>query len=253
MRFHVPVALAAALALVSSGAWAQAPADEFTPDQMAIACAPPPALGQPGPDALRVIGSQDPNPRSLFGRPERLVLNGGSAKGVQLGQQFFIRRLVRFGAGYRDNLPHLVHTAGWGRVVAVNDTTAIIGVDHACSDILQGDYVEAFEAPPLDTEAAAAPVAGQPDFSSLGRVLFGDDQHASVGAGQYILIDRGTEQGVAPGSQFAIYRDLHVSGVPLAAVGEATAVTIGARLALVRVTSTRDAVLSGDLAVPRTK
>lgn len=251
MRPHGTLVIAAALALVSSSAFAQTAADSLTPAQIAVACSPPPALGIMPVDGLRIVGSQDAAARSLFGTGDLLVVNGGTPKGLQPGQRYFLRRPVRFGDTHRGDLPSIVHTSGWVRVVAVNETTAIVAVDHVCSDILNGDYLEVFEPPTVPENADASDATGAPDFSSLGRILFSDDQHSTVGSGQYMLIDRGSEHGVAPGSRFAIYRDLHVRGVPLSAVGEATAVSIGKRLALVHITTARDAITSGDIVVPR--
>ena len=39
-----------------------------------------------------MVGSQDSTPRFLFGDRDLLVIGGGTGAGVQLGQQFFIRR-----------------------------------------------------------------------------------------------------------------------------------------------------------------
>ncbi len=251
MRPQGTLVITAALALVSLSAFAQTPADSLTPPQIAVACSPPPALELMAIDGLQIIGSQDAAFRSLFGAGDLLVVNGGTPKGLQLGQRYFLRRPIAFGDAHRGRVPTIVHTAGWVRVVALNETTAIAMVEHACSDILAGDYLEPFQAPTVPESASARDAPGEPDFSSLGRILFGDDQRSTVGAGQYMLIDRGSQQGVVPGARFAIYRDVHVDGVPLTAVGEATAVSIGKRLALVHITSARDAIISGDIVVPR--
>jgi hypothetical protein len=53
------------------------------------------------------------------------------------------------------------------------------------------------------------------------------------------------------GSHFAIYRDREVTGLPLTPIGEATAVSVGPTLAVVRITQARDAVLTRDVVVPR--
>jgi len=65
-----------------------------------------------------------------------------------------------------------------------------------------------------------------------------------------MLIDRGADQGVAPGARFAVYRDVH-AGVPLSSVGEAVVVSIGKTMSLARITRSRDAIVSGDYVVAR--
>jgi len=247
------VVLAAACALVASGAAAQTP-DTLTPVQIAVACAPPPVLATVPAEASRVIGSQDPVKRSLFGTPEVLVIGGGMNHGLSLGQEYFIRRVVKGAETYRDNLPHQVHTIGWGRVVAVNETTTIVSVDHACADILVGDFLEAFQMPSLpDGDVTAVDTTREPDFTSFGRVLYGADEKRSSGAGEFVLIDRGMDKSVALGEHYAIYRDVKVTGAPLTSVGEGTVVSLGPKMALVRINRARDAVFTGDLAVPRSK
>ena len=240
------------LTLAVSTAHAQIPADSLTLPQTLVACAPPPTTSRGTPsDALRVIGAQDTVPRSLFGPRDLLVINGGTAKGAQLGQQYFVRRRVGFGMVYGDRSPHTVRTAGWIRIVAANDTTAIAIVDHSCDGIVSGDYLDPFVAPAVPAGIDRPDTAGALDFSSLGRVIFGDEERTSGASGDYMLIDRGADRGVVPGSRFAIYRDLGVAGLPLASIGEAAVVATGPTMALVRINVARDAVRSGDFVVPR--
>ncbi len=248
-RIFVVTAL---LALAASAARAQAPADSLTPLQLSVACALPPATSTgPPADAFRVIGTQDTVPRALFGERDLLVLNGGSTKGVQLGQQFFIRRREGFGLAYANRSPHAVRTAGWIRVVAVNETTAIATVEHGCGAIMEGDYLDPFVAPSVPPGSDRADMSGTPDFEALGRVLFGDQERRAGATGEYMMIDQGTDQGVSPGAHFAVYRDLGPSGFPLASIGELTVVSTGQTLAVARITRARDAVQSGDFVVPR--
>ena len=205
-------------------------------------------------DATRVIGSQDAQSHNLFGMPDQLVVNGGTERGLRLGQRYFLRRLARTAENYRDKLPHQVRTSGWVRVVAVNATTTIVNVEHACGDILVGDYLDVFEMRPLpDADITSVDTTGEPDFAAFGRVLYGSEERRSGGAGEFMLIDRGSNHSVALGSHFAIYRDIRVTGAPLASVGEATVVSIGPTMALVRINRARDAIFTGDYVVPRSK
>src|SRR5437660_7668671 len=132
--------------------------------ETAVACAPPPTTEAP-PNPLRIIGAQDTSPRALFTQRDLLVIGGGTSEGLQLGQEFFVRRPNRFGS--RADRPWQgVRTLGWIRVVAVNETTAIAAVDHGCSGISQGDYLELFATPVVPAEAEQDMVAGDPDFGA---------------------------------------------------------------------------------------
>ena len=109
--------------------------------RLATACAPRAGVGVGPAGALRIIGSQDTVPRSLFGAADLLIVGGGTSSGVRLGQQFFVRRSMNLRYRSADG-PHAVDTVGWIRIAAVNQTTAIALVDAACDGIMIGDYLE---------------------------------------------------------------------------------------------------------------
>ena len=215
----------------------------LSPLETAAACAPPPTSDNAPDNALRIIGSQDAVPRSLFGNRDLLVLGGGTAAGVQLGQQYFIRRTIHFGPSQRGRG---AKTLGWVRVVAVNESTAIATVDHVCGGIVRTDYLAPFVAPVLPPDADRDATPGEPDFTTLGHIVVGNEDRTTVGAGDFVLIDWGSQQGLTAGARFAIYRDVGVDGLPLASVGEGVVISTGSAMALTRITRTRDAVFSGD-------
>jgi len=222
---------------------AQAGGDSLSPLAVAVACAPPPSFDDIPANAPRVVGSQDSTPRALFGNRDLLVVSGGTAAGVQLGQQFFVRRQNTSGGRWAQRG---AMTLGWLRVVAVNETNAVGLVDHVCNGIVVGDYLEPFAAPELSAVFDKNDAPGEPDFAMLGRIVAGSENRESVGAGDLVLIDWGQNQGLTPGARFSIYRDMGVSGLPLASVGEGVVVSTGSTMALTRVTRARDVVYSGD-------
>ena len=258
--------LVAATALVTMAllvAQVEAADQQFSPLELALACAPPPFAYAPT-AALHVLGGQDPVPRTLFSQPDLLVIDAGTGNGVRLGQQYFARRPAVLGSGYLSAGAQSGHTAGWIRIVAADETTALATVEYTCDAVEQGDYLEPFVPPLLPPGVDRDDTSGRTDFTSAGRVLSGDRQRVSAGGGDFMLIDRGANQGVTPGDRFAIYRDPRARSAmyvqspkgrpqPLAGVGEAIAVTTGPMLSLVRITTARDAVLSGDIIVPRRK
>jgi len=242
-----------ALAVLASRAPAvdaQVPGDSLTPIQAAVACAAPPFLASPRPAVLRVIGSQDTVARSVFGKSDLLVISGGTKAGVLLGQRFFVRRPVPFGTNSPSE-DHSIHTSGWIRVVAVNDTTSIAAVEFTCSEISQDDYLEPFVVPLVPDDAVRNDASGELNFAVLGHVMYRTDELNAAGTGDFILIDRGSDLDTALGTRFAVYRDLQVGGLPLASVGEGIIVSVGKRMSVMRITAARDAVQSGDFVVPR--
>src|SRR5439155_16690899 len=139
----------------------------------------------------------------------------------------------------------------WIRIVAVNESTGIALVEHACGGIMADDYLEPFVAPTIPAGADRDDASGEPDFKALGRVLAGNGDRSAAGPGDFMLIDRGTANGVVPGARFAVYRDVNAAGMPLAAIGEIVVISTGPDTALTRITRARDAVLSGDYVARR--
>jgi hypothetical protein len=239
----VTVSIAAATA-----AHAQTAERPLTALEIAVACAPPTSLDIPA-GVPHVAGAQDTVSRSLFERRDLLVLEGGSGTGMQLGQKYFIRRPL-YTEGDRRHA-RAIATLGWLSVVAVNETTALGSMDHMCGDVARGDYLEPYAVPSVPAGADRDETTGELDFSTLGRVLAGTENHSAVGVGSLLMIDRGEEQGLQPGARFAVYRDLRTGGVPLASVGEGVVLSIGKTMSLARITKSRDAVVPGDYVVPR--
>src|SRR5207247_7928458 len=94
----------------------------FTPLELAVACAPPPAFGTPT-GVPHVIGVQDTVPRRLFGSRDLLVVDAGTGAGIQLGQEFFVRRPSRFGMGVAGRQRGATRL-GWTRGGGVKASTA---------------------------------------------------------------------------------------------------------------------------------
>lgn len=240
-----PVVLSA---LVASPAMA---ADRLSPIQIAAACAPLPANALPD-DALRIIGVQDTVARTVYGRGDLVVIGAGLGRGLQLDQQHYVRREPLTAARHEGvSGTRGANTAGWVRIVAVNETTAIALVEFACDGLMIGDLLQPYADPVVPPDADRTDTTGEPDFAAAGRVLFGDNERATVAVGDFLVSDLGEPDRTAPGGRLAIYRDLGVEGVPLAAIGEAIVVSVLSDFSIIRVTRSRGDVIAGDLLVPR--
>ena len=203
-------------------------AQDASPALLAQAnCAPVPGSASPPAGVPRIVGGQTQEARTIFGPHDLLVVGGGTAQGVQLGQQFFVRRAHDAGIQKSTGV-HAVNTVGGIRIVAVNNSTAIASVDFACEalavdDFLRGHHVE----PILPPNAAHTDTSGELDFAAPGHVLFASDDRVTDGVGGFMVADIGGNKGATAGARFAVYRNLGIAGVPLAAVGEAIVVSAG--------------------------
>jgi hypothetical protein len=249
MRHRVGL-VALAVVMFVSFAQAQTQTPEMSGAQLAQACAPPPTVSVTPASSVHLVGGQDTVDRWLYGTGELVVLSGGADAGLSIDQRYFLRRPVLFG-GYGVDMSKVLtmaQTSGWVRIVAVNSGTAIARVEMACTGVLAGDYIEPFAEPePVDEHAAV----GEADFSSLGRVLFGQRESWIGGPGDFMMIDRGRNQGATPGARFAIYRNLRVPGLPLVSVGEGIVVSASEGRAMMKILSSRSAVESGDFVARR--
>jgi len=246
-----PVRFVSSLVLVSAvlpGVVSAQPAErKLSPLEVQVACGPPTSLDVPS-EPLRIAGSQDPEARFVFGTTELLVVDGGSAKGVQLGQQYTIRHARESLATHR---VVSIQTTGWLSIVSVNEHTAIAKVDHFCDAIASGDYLEPFVAPSIAAGTDRDLTTGELDFSALGRILTGPEDTNTGAAGVLMLVDPGNIESLQPGARFAVYRDPHTAGLPLANVGEGVVLSVGKTMLLTKITRSRDAIVSGDYVVAR--
>ena len=212
---------------------------------------------------LRVLGSQDTIIKHLLGPGDTLVISAGSNAGLQPGQRFFVRRLIRtFGNSKGPDAQHpiSVHTAGWVQILGVDTAVSTATIEHACDGILLDDYLEPFSEP---TIAAHPTTGGTPQYGNMGHILTSDEAFQDVASvGQLINIDRGSDAGVVLGQRYVVFRDkrkmrnespeyskafaLNTGQIPLVEVGEVMVVAIGPGYATVQVVKAKDAITLGD-------
>jgi hypothetical protein len=248
-RRVLSVLLGAGTMLVAAGLPALAqrgPAPTTTalpPEVVALACAPTityelPAVG------LRVSGGQESVVRTVHAPGDLVTINAGTRSGITVGQEFYTRRVLASGVEHiGHNNPATIRTSGWIRVWAVDEEMSLATISHACDAIGVDDYLEPFAAPSVP---AASTVTGPPERGNYGFVLSGQDRRTQFGAGDYLLIDRGSNQGVVPGARFVVYHDKKVSGNFLFQIAEAVAVDVKPDTATLHVMSAIDAISEGD-------
>lgn len=210
-----------------------------------LSCSDLPTYSEPKPEhRLASAHEADGKMRRQFAVPDTLMIPGGTGAGLQVGQQFFVRRLLLSPNHEKPStrLPGTVHTAGWITIVGSDNFAALARIDHACDGFLKGDYLEPFAATALPT-AVATP--GDTNFDDMGKLLFGNDGRRSFANGDLIVINRGSTHGITAGARLGVYRDVK-SGGPLVPVGQAIVLTVGADTATVIADRVRDSLTAGD-------
>jgi hypothetical protein len=248
---RVRVVFTAIAVMAAAPAWAQSTVTlasrTIMPAHVMCADLLLPALPTP---TRRIAGAHSPEVRLAMNRGDLAVLPRLPEDGYAVGQRYLVQRMP---SGERANLPKEggyvpIRTLGWLTVTAVDDNNAMGLIDYACDAIEPDDFLVAYVEPVLPSPDPAMPA---PDFTERVQILPGEDGKQMFGAGDMFSIARGTDDGVAVGARYAIYRDRR-DGKPLVHVGEAIAADPSAstaKLILTRMLS--DAVEVSDIAVPR--
>ena len=218
------------------------------PEVLSLACNP--SLVHETPlTPLRLSGSQESAVRTTFAPGDLVTINAGTDNGIEVGQEFFTRRLVPLQRRpiSRDN-PATIQTTGWIRVYAVDKEMSLATVSFACDSLQLNDYLEPFVVPTVPTISTDKP---KPQRDNYARVVIGNENRASFGRGDAFIVDQGSDHGIMVGAQFVVYRDKREAGNFLFELGEAVAVDVRPESSTLRATLSRDAFTVGDLVALR--
>jgi hypothetical protein len=221
-----------------------APAGTSLPAEViSLACAPRLTYEAPA-VSLRITGGQESMPRESHAPGDLVTINAGTRDGITVGQEFYTRRVLASGEVRvsRTN-PATIRTTGWIRVWAVDEEMSLATITHSCDAVALGDYLEPFMLP---TIPAISKLTGPPERGNYGIVLSGQDRRTQFGSGDYLLINRGSSQGVTAGARFVVYHDKKTPGNFLFQIAEAVAVDVKADTATLHVLNAIDAISAGD-------
>lgn len=198
---------------------------------------------------LRVSGSQESFVRTTFAPGDLITINAGTDNGIEVGQEFFTRRLIPIQRRpiSRDN-PATIRTSGWIRVYAVDKEMSLATVTFACDSLQLNDYLEPFVVPTIPTISTDKP---KPQRDNYAHVVIGNENRASFGRGDAFVVDQGSDHGITVGAQFVVYRDKREAGNFLFELGEAVAIDVRPESSTLRATLSRDAFTVGDLVALR--
>jgi hypothetical protein len=227
---------------------------------IAQACSPTLSFERPV-ASLLMTGGQDSSTRPLYGPGDLITINGGSDNGVEVGQEYFVRRIqAPRDTGLGRDAPATIKTAGWVKVYAVDKTMSLVTVEHACDAMSVGDYLEPFSAPQPPAPAVNPP---KPQKENYGHILIGTDRRTMFAKGDFFTVDRGSDHGVTLGARFIVFRDKRKmetvrlsesKDLPaeittpefLFEMGEAVVVDVKPEVSTLRALQARDAFLTGD-------
>lgn len=202
-------------------------------------------------DSLVLIGSEQGSEKVGLAERDFVYLNKGSNAGVKAGEIYSIQHVaypLRHPVSGK-KLGTKIETTGWLTVILVEENSAIGLVEQSCADIHAGDYLRPFEKVnvPLVVKRSVS-TRLTPHSGKLNQYVVDIAGNATIaGEGQMVLLDAGSEAGVAPGNVFSVYRiNYPTVPTPRNVVGEVTVVAVRDRTAVAKVTYSADALLVGD-------
>ena len=202
-------------------------------------------------DSLHLLGSEHGGDKVGLSERDIVYLNKGANAGVKAGDLYTLHHVaytVRHPISGK-KIGTKIETTGWVKVILVQDDTSCAVIEQSCNDIHAGDYLKPFEKVNVPMVVRRAPAeCCEPANGKIARhVVDLQDDATIAGQGQFVTIDAGTDDGVAPGNVFAVYRIIYPSvPSPRDAVGEATIVSVREKTATAKLTYSRKEVMVGD-------
>jgi hypothetical protein len=212
---------------------------EHDPDSV---CGPAKLGGAP--QSFGTVRSRRSAANGLYAKGDELVIDGGRLNGLEVGNNFVVRRTYRIEWDPRTEIAE--HTAGLVSIVAVEEQTSVAVVIYACDEIMPGDRLAAFRPEPL---RPPAPV-GKPDFRRASRILFPDIGQLMGAPRRLMVIDGGAEGGIRVGQRLTLFRRRPSGGNAPIVVGDAVVVAVRTDSATIRVEYVTSPISSGDWAAP---
>jgi hypothetical protein len=165
------------------------------------------------PRANKIVGSYNEQDGWLYAQNSYMVINGGTNKGVQVGDLFSVirpRGEVESRWTRKDRLGFYVQELGVLEVVRVKSEVSWARVKSSCDNILLGDLIvpfqQRFSAPYV--QRPSLDLFADPSGKANGRIFLTRDGHEQVTRDQIIFVDLGSEDGVKQGDYLTIYRPL---------------------------------------------
>jgi len=163
--------------------------------------------------ANKVVGSYNEQDGYYFGQNKLLLVNGGSDKGVKVGDLFSVvrpRGEIESRWSHKGRLGVYVQEVGVVQVTKVKDEVSVVRVASSCDMMMLGDLLVPYEKrssskyqlrPSLDLFA-------DPSGKAVGRIIFARDGQEMVSRDQIVFVDLGMEDHLAQGDYVTIYRPL---------------------------------------------
>lgn len=186
-----------------------------TPTQADLYCSGV-VTDKPVPGDSYLISGENSRYRSTFAPGDYVFINRGADQGVKVGDQFEVIRpeydttnvpWFKYQTSLSRAMGKTYADIGRLRVVHVDAKTSTAEMAFACDLMQRGDIIRPFAARPAPQfhDVKLDPFAA-PSGKKTAMVVTTKDFGTSVGTGQVVYINLGSEQGVQVGDYFRVFR-----------------------------------------------
>lgn len=213
------------------------------------------------PFELKIASGENGKSLSRYASGDVVFLNKGSAFGVQTGDEYAVRRVLRpvnypgYGGEF---IGMAIDQVGILKVIAVQEKNATALIIDSCSDLKIGDFVVPYESEPIPLITELPNLARWEAFSTdgAGMIVYAEDDVISLAKGYRANIDLGIENNVAPGDLFVVYRpnphnnEKEGLELPNMMLGYAVALRTDATTTVIKLIDSFSEITVGDLVAP---
>jgi hypothetical protein len=202
-------------------------------------------------ESLYIVGAEQGGDKVALAERDIVYLSKGSNAGVKAGDLYSLHHVsypVRHPVS-GSRIGTKVETTGWVKVILVQEDTASAVIEESCIDVHAADYLKPFERVNVPMVVRRPPSDRlTPPTGKLDRYIVDLQDDATMGgAGQMVIIDAGSRDGVSAGTVFTIYRVMYPSvPTPRNVVGEVTVVAARETTSTAKITYSREEIMVGD-------
>jgi len=163
--------------------------------------------------SLSIVGGDEEAETRHYEQGDYVYISGGSAKGVEIGDEFSIirpRGKMHSPFSRKGKLGVYTLEVGLAEVIEVRSDVSVARITLACDDVMLGDLLRPSEerVSPMKRPDDVMERFGEPNGKSIGRIVLARDGHESITKDQIVYIDLGAEDNVKTGDYLTIYRPL---------------------------------------------
>jgi len=154
--------------------------------------------------AMKIAGVKDVS-RHNFMDGEVVYLDGGTNRGVKVGDRFLILKTVvkrlyhPTDVGKRNSLGDVVQQVGILRVTVVNPKGSVAVIERSLDSVEIGDAVVTFTEPSNLVLKLRTDTEEPVKIRDLGHVIYAKDGRTATGSGDMVIVDKGSADGLQVG------------------------------------------------------